>query len=64
MDFLPVFQSQVLFRGKDVINHAAIVGVDVRQCSCKEQQSCTKEMKEQAADCFQPCWSGIREVNL
>ncbi|VDM51019.1 unnamed protein product [Toxocara canis] len=53
---------QVAKESKTVFLESTIAGVQVRQCSCDKQRECVIEMKKQAAECLDPCWSQFRQI--
>ncbi|VDM80305.1 unnamed protein product, partial [Strongylus vulgaris] len=49
-------------QGIDVILKSRIEGETIRQCSCAEQQECTREMKAQAKECSEPCFATFGSI--
>jgi len=46
----------------DIINGASMPGVTIRQCTCEEQSTCVEEMKGQALQCVESCWSRFSAI--
>ncbi|KAL3982779.1 hypothetical protein ACH3XW_48495 [Acanthocheilonema viteae] len=55
--------DRVITQEKSAFNGTTILtGVDVRTCSCDEQHTCIKEMKNQTANCISPCLFKFQQI--
>ncbi|CAJ0603790.1 unnamed protein product [Cylicocyclus nassatus] len=53
--------DQVASQGAEILSKSR-TGDTVRQCSCSEQQECTKEMKTQVKECAVPCFNEFSSI--
>uniref|UniRef100_A0A1I7YYB0 DUF19 domain-containing protein n=1 Tax=Steinernema glaseri TaxID=37863 RepID=A0A1I7YYB0_9BILA len=51
------FLDQLSKQGSQLISQSRIPHKTTRQCSCKENDECVAQMKEQAVDCINTCWT-------
>jgi hypothetical protein len=54
--------DQMAAHGQSILSQSAISGATIRQCSCREQSICVKEMKAQGIACVDRCWSRFEQV--
>ncbi|TMS38384.1 hypothetical protein L596_005123 [Steinernema carpocapsae] len=51
------FLDQLSKQGSQLISQSRIPHKTTRQCSCKENDECVFQMKEQTVDCINTCWT-------